>query len=101
MEEEEERGEGEESPGNPEDTWSPDIVGVYADRLCAVTHAFALCCSTLQKASGKYVIAAEGIFELCSRSKNGSFVEPKIIQLWKSIHPNCFNFKKEPKLDEQ
>ena len=29
------------------------LVEVYADRLCAVTHAFALCCSTLQKNSGR------------------------------------------------
>ena len=29
------------------------LVEVYADRLCAVTHAFALCCATLQKSSGR------------------------------------------------
>jgi hypothetical protein len=29
------------------------LVEVYADRLCAVTHAFALCCATLQKNSGR------------------------------------------------
>ena len=28
------------------------LVEIYADRLCAVTHAFALCCSTVQKSSG-------------------------------------------------
>ena len=30
-----------------------DIVGVYAERLSAVTHAFALCCHTLQEGSGR------------------------------------------------
>ena len=30
-----------------------DIVEVYAERLSAVTHAFALCCRTLQQASGR------------------------------------------------
>lgn len=29
-----------------------DLVGVYAERLSAVTHAFALCCRTLQEATG-------------------------------------------------
>jgi len=29
------------------------LVEVYADRLCAVTHALALCCSSMQKASEK------------------------------------------------
>ena len=37
-----------------EDT-NNSLVEVYADRLCAVTHAFALCCSTLQKSSGRLV----------------------------------------------
>lgn len=32
-----------------------DVVGVYAERLSAVTHAFALCCHTLQKSSGRSV----------------------------------------------
>ena len=53
----EEGGAEEEPSASQDDSWSPDIVGVYADRLCAVMHAFALCCRTLQKASGKYVIA--------------------------------------------
>ena len=30
-----------------------NIVGVYAERLSAVTHAFALCCRTLQEATGR------------------------------------------------
>lgn len=29
------------------------LVEVYSDRLCAVTHAFALCSSVLQKSSGR------------------------------------------------
>lgn len=37
--------------GEEEDNHS--LVEVYADRLCAVTHAFALCCATLQKNSGR------------------------------------------------
>lgn len=43
--------EGEEEEGEEEDNHS--LVEVYADRLCAVTHAFALCCATLQKNSGR------------------------------------------------
>ena len=38
---------------NKEESWNLDIVGVYAERLSAVTHAFALCCYTLQQASGR------------------------------------------------
>lgn len=38
-----------------EEPVSLDIVGTYAERLSAVTHAFALCCYTLQKASGRLV----------------------------------------------
>lgn len=38
-----------------EEPVSLDIVGTYAERLSAVTHAFALCCHTLQKASGRLV----------------------------------------------
>ena len=30
-----------------------DIVGVYAERLSAMTHAFALCCHTLQDSTGR------------------------------------------------
>ena len=30
-----------------------NLVEVYADRLCAVTHALALCCTTMQKAGGR------------------------------------------------
>ena len=41
--------------GGRESSWSPDLVEVYADRLCAVTHAFALCCSTLSKFDGRSV----------------------------------------------
>ena len=37
-----------------EDKDEDSLVEVYADRLCAVTHAFALCCATLQKSSGRY-----------------------------------------------
>ena len=37
-----------------EEPVSLDIVGVYAERLSAVTHAFALCCNTLQRANGRY-----------------------------------------------
>ena len=36
-----------------EDEDNHSLVEVYADRLCAVTHAFALCCATLQKNSGR------------------------------------------------
>ncbi|XP_019853444.1 PREDICTED: E3 ubiquitin-protein ligase HACE1-like [Amphimedon queenslandica] len=32
---------------------SPDIVGVYADRLSAVTHAFSLCSKAMKKPAGK------------------------------------------------
>ena len=32
---------------------NPDLVTVYADRLCAVMHAFATVCTTLQRASGR------------------------------------------------
>ena len=39
-----------------------NLVEVYADRLCAVTHAFALCCATLQKNSGKYDTCAYHIY---------------------------------------
>eukprot|EP00731_Ephydatia_muelleri_P036853 Em0338g4a len=31
---------------------NPDLVSVYADRMCAVMHAFATVCTTLQRASG-------------------------------------------------
>ena len=44
-EEEEEEEEGREG--------REDIVGVYAERLSAVTHAFALCCHTLQDSTGR------------------------------------------------
>ena len=44
-EEEEEEEEGREGRA--------DIVGVYAERLSAVTHAFALCCHTLQDSTGR------------------------------------------------
>lgn len=30
------------------------LVEVYSERLCAVTHAFALCCNVLQKSSGRF-----------------------------------------------
>ena len=46
--EEEEGGEG----GGRDNTKSPDIVGVYADRLSAVTHAFSLCSKAMMKANG-------------------------------------------------
>lgn len=43
-----------EASGEEEEKKENDnLVEVYADRLCAVTHAFALCCSTLQKSCGK------------------------------------------------
>ena len=45
--EEEEEGEGANGDNDA------DIVGVYAERLSAVTHAFALCCQTVQKATGR------------------------------------------------
>ena len=32
---------------------NPDLVSVYADRMCAVMHAFATVCTTLQRASGR------------------------------------------------
>ena len=35
----------------PED--KPDIVGVYAERLSAVTHAFSICCNAKLKSIGK------------------------------------------------
>ena len=47
--------EGEREDGDPvnrSESWNPDIVGMYTGRLCVVTHAFALCCSTLHKSSG-------------------------------------------------
>ena len=53
--EDQESGERDRQGGdalNCSESWNPDIVGTYADRLCAVTHAFALCCSTLHKSSG-------------------------------------------------
>ena len=53
--EDQESGERDRQDGdalNCSESWNPDIVGTYADRLCAVTHAFALCCSTLHKSSG-------------------------------------------------
>lgn len=28
------------------------LVDVYSNRICAVTHAFALCCSTIRKSTG-------------------------------------------------
>ncbi len=31
-----------------------NLVEVYADRLCAVSHAFALTCTTLQRSSKRY-----------------------------------------------
>lgn len=31
---------------------SPDIVGVYADRLSAVAHAFSLCSKAMKKPTG-------------------------------------------------
>ncbi len=39
-----------ESSNKEEDS----LVEVYADRLCAVTHAFALCCRVLQKSNARY-----------------------------------------------
>ena len=51
MKEEEEEG-GEEEVEEKEKE-KEDIVGVYAERLSAVTHAFALCCHTLQEANGR------------------------------------------------
>lgn len=48
IEEEEGGGEG----GGRDNTKSPDIVGVYADRLSAVTHAFSLCSKAMMKANG-------------------------------------------------
>lgn len=50
MVKEEAREEGEEERGREE---REDIVGVYAERLSAVTHAFALSCRTLQEANGR------------------------------------------------
>ena len=47
---EEEEGGGER--GGRDNTKSPDIVGVYADRLSAVTHAFSLCSKAMMKANG-------------------------------------------------
>ena len=47
---EEEGGGGE--GGGRDNTKSPDIVGVYADRLSAVTHAFSLCSKAMMKANG-------------------------------------------------
>lgn len=47
---EEEEGGGER--GGKDNTKSPDIVGVYADRLSAVTHAFSLCSKAMMKANG-------------------------------------------------
>lgn len=41
------------------------LVEVYADRLCAVTHALALCCSTMQKAGGKYVCVCMYVDPVC------------------------------------
>ena len=35
------------------DTWKSDIVGAYADRLAAVTHAFSLCSNAILKSIGK------------------------------------------------
>ena len=35
------------------------LVEAYADRLCAVTHAFAVCCSTMQKNHGRQVLLQE------------------------------------------
>lgn len=40
-------------PLHVEEQVNPDLVAVYADRLCAVTHAFATICTTLQKANGR------------------------------------------------
>ena len=47
-EEEEEEEEEETGTNGGNDV---DIVSVYAERLSAVTHAFALCCQTVQKAT--------------------------------------------------
>lgn len=41
---------------DPSDSWKPDIVGAYADRLSAITHAFSLCSSAILKSIGKLVI---------------------------------------------
>ena len=46
-------GSKEEEEGEEEEENS--LVEVYSDRLCAVMHAFALCCSVLQKSSGRSV----------------------------------------------
>ncbi len=42
--------EGDEESGQES---KDSLVEVYADRLCAVTHALALCCSSMQKAIKK------------------------------------------------
>ena len=44
---------GEEEEGREGREGTEDIVGVYAERLSAVTHAFALCCHTLQDSTGR------------------------------------------------
>ena len=44
---------GEEETGGVDQDEDSSLVEVYADRLCAVTHALALCCSSVQKASKK------------------------------------------------
>lgn len=51
---------GEESNGKGEGTEEDSLVEVYSDRLCAVTHAFALCCSVLQKSSRRQVVKLAG-----------------------------------------
>ena len=48
-----------------EESVSLDIVGVYAERLSAVTHAFALCCKTMQKANGRYSMVLTGTVYTC------------------------------------
>ena len=45
----------DESVKEKEGKKDEDIVGVYAERLSAVTHAFSLSCHTLQEASGRLV----------------------------------------------
>ena len=37
---------------NSDESPKPSLVDVYSDRLCAITHAFALCCSTVRKSIG-------------------------------------------------
>ena len=43
--------EGEAEVENKEE--ENDLVEMYSDRLCAVMHAFALCCTTMQSSNGR------------------------------------------------